>query len=255
MITRSKLSNYLNSLLNIYDYDDYCPNGLQIEGKEQIKKVAFAVSATKESIEKAVAIEADALIVHHGLFWKFHGTKKLTGPFYKRVAPIIKNDINLYGYHLPLDGHLEYGNAKAIADYLELVDQKPFGNHKGMHTGVKGKFKNKIKAIELKEKLTDILSHNVMHSSPNDDQVISSMGIITGGANSDWINAKRDGLDSYLTGEMSEHDWHEAKESGIHFYAGGHNATEQFGVQKLLEKISAEFEGLELFYLPSPNPA
>lgn len=255
MITRSKLNNYFNSLLNIYDYEDYCPNGLQIEGKDEIKKIAFAVSATKESIEKAVSIGADALIVHHGLFWKFHGTKKLTGPFYKRVAPIIKSNMNLFGYHLPLDGNMDYGNAKAIADLIELTDLRPFGNHKGMHTGVRGKLKTKISSTELKLKLEKILSHKVIHSSPNDDQLINSMGIITGGANSDWYLAKNEGLDSYLTGEISEHDWHEAKESGIHFYAGGHNATEQFGVQKLLEKLSSDFPDLELFYLPSSNPA
>ena len=255
MVSRTKLKNYLNSLLNIFEYQDYCPNGLQIEGKEEIKKIAFAVSATKDSIQKAVALGADALVVHHGLFWKFHGAKKLTGPFYQRVAPIIKSDMNLFGYHLPLDANLEVGNAKAIADYLQLTDLKAFGDYKGMPTGVKGKFKKKINAKQLKNSLENILGHNVMHASPDDEQDISSIGIITGGANSDWVSSQKEGLDSYLTGEMSEHDWHESKEAGIHFYAGGHNATESFGIQRLLERINKDFEGLELFYIPSSNPA
>ncbi|MCT4642667.1 MAG: Nif3-like dinuclear metal center hexameric protein [Bacteriovoracaceae bacterium] len=257
MITRKKLTNYLNGLLNIYDYTDYGPNGLQIEGRTQIKKIAFAVSATAYSVQKAIELQADALIVHHGLFWKFHGPKTLTGAFYKRAAPLVKNDISLFGYHLPLDGHMEVGNAAAIANLLELTDLKPFGDYKGMPTGVSGKFKEKINSKDLASKLEKILDHKVIHSSPNDNDEISSMGIITGGANSDWIMAKRKGLDSYLTGEISEHDWHEAKESNIHFYAGGHNATEQFGVQRLLERMSIDLKDkeLEFFYIPSSNPA
>lgn len=254
-VKRSDLEKFLNKLLNIYDYQDYGPNGLQIQGKEQISKIAFAVSATKESIEKAVAIEADALIVHHGLFWKFHGPKTLTGAFYKRVAPLIKNDINLFGYHLPLDAHLEVGNARAIADKIGLSKLKPFGDHKGMPTGVQGKLETDLLPSQLIQVIEEKLNHSVMHSCPDEKQKIKSIGIITGGANNDWILAKRAGLDAYITGEMSEHDWHEAKESGIHFFAAGHNATEQFGVQYLLKKINEQFSGPELFYLPSHNPA
>jgi len=254
MITRSKLNKELNNLLNIYDYSDYCPNGLQIQGTEEIKKICFAVSATKDSVQQAVAAKADALIVHHGLFWKFHGPKTLTGAFYHRTAPLIKNDINLFGYHLPLDAHLEYGNAKAVADLIELEDLKPFGDHKGMPTGVWGKFKTPIAPIELKTKLEKILEHSVIHASPNSNK-ISSMGIITGGANADWRSAKSLGLDSYLTGEISEHDWHEAQEDDLHFFAGGHNATEQFGIQKLMEYIQKKHPNIECLFIKSSNPA
>ena len=257
MIKRSTLVKHLNKLLNIYDYSDYGPNGLQIEGKDEIKKIAFAVSATRDSITKAVALEADALIVHHGLFWKFHGPKTLTGAFYKRVAPLVKNDINLLGYHLPLDGHIELGNAAAIAQRIGLNNLKEFGDHKGMHTGVKGKFSPAITPLQLKEKLEEVLNHKVIHSAPNDSK-IETMGIITGGANSDWLKAKYDNLDSYLTGEISEHDWHEAAEDNIHYFAGGHNATEQFGVQSLMKNIHETFNQnneLELFYIASNNPA
>ena len=99
------------------------------------------------------------------------------------------------------------------------------------------------------------LAHDVILSSPNDSAKIESLGIITGGANGAWIEAHRAGLDAYLTGEMSEHDWHEAKESGVHMFAGGHNATEAFGVQDLMTRVSEEFPGLETVYLASPNPA
>lgn len=256
MITQKELTQYINKYLNIYEYQDYGPNGLQINGKNEITKLAFAVSATKYSVAKAVELSADALIVHHGLFWKFHGPKTLTGAFYHRVAPLVKNDINLLGYHLPLDAHLEVGNAASIANLLKLEDIAPFGDHKGMPTGIKGKFKKALAPAELKQTLQEVLGHEIIHSSP-DNENIKSIGIITGGANSDWRHCIKNNLDAYLTGEISEHDWHEAQEDNIHFYAGGHNATEQFGVQSLMKHLHEKYsdKNLEFFYIPSENPA
>lgn len=256
MISRDLLVDDLNNKLMIKDFDDYGPNGLQIEGHASITKIAFAVSATRYTIDKAVELGANALIVHHGLFWKFHGPKTLTGSFFKRVEPLIRNNINLIGYHLPLDAHLELGNAAAIAEQIDLKDLSPFGNHKGMPTGVWGKFKNPMTGADLSKKLEKILSHSIIHAAP-DNKLIESIGIITGGANGDWRAAKALGLDAYLTGEISEHDWHEAQEDGVHFFAGGHNATEQFGVQKLLKYIYEKYQdkNLELFFIPVNNPA
>lgn len=254
-IETKTLNKYLRKLLTPEEFSDYGPNGLQIEGSDKIEKIAFAVSATKDSIAKAVEEKADALIVHHGLFWKFHGTRTLTGPFAKRVLPLVKNNINLFGYHLPLDAHIEYGNAASLAKLIGLEDLEAFGDYKGSPTGVKGKFKSPIDPIELKNKLAKVLNHEVIHSNPTEVPKISSMGIITGGANGDWIRAMRAGLDSYLTGEISEHDWHEAKESEVHFFAGGHHATEQFGIQALMEKVREDHASLELFYIDSENPA
>jgi dinuclear metal center YbgI/SA1388 family protein len=253
-IKAKELEKFLNSLLNIYEFQDYGPNGLQVEGTKEISKVAFSVSATKHSIAKAVEFGADALVVHHGLFWKFHGTKPIKGPFAKRVIPLIKNDINLYGYHLPLDAHPEVGNAAGIARQLGLSDQTPFGDYKGSSTGLKGKFEKPISREDLSEKLTQILSHEVIFSTPEDNRDIKSIGIITGGANSEWYLAMKEGLDAYLTGEMSEHDWHESAESGVTMFAGGHNATEQFGVQLLQKEIEKKFK-LECLFIESENPA
>ncbi|MAX65862.1 MAG: Nif3-like dinuclear metal center hexameric protein [Bacteriovoracaceae bacterium] len=256
MINTKDLVDYLNKLLNIYDYQDYGPNGLQIQGKSEIKKIAFAVSATKDSIAKAVEIKADMLIVHHGLFWKFHGPRAIKGSFYRRVAPLIKHDINLLGYHLPLDGHMEYGNAASLAKKIGLTSLLPFGDHKGMPTGVKGKFSQGVSPKELIKRLSEVLEHPIMHSAPN-DEIIKSMGIITGGANSDWRLCLSENLDSYLTGEMSEHDWNEAQEDNIHYFAGGHHATEKFGVQELMKHLHEKYTDneLEYFYIPSQNPA
>ncbi len=252
-ISRSELVNFLNNLLSPRLYNDYGPNGLQIEGSKTISKIAFAVSAQKKSVEASVREKADALIVHHGLFWKFHGTRTLTGPFAKRVLPLVKNDINLIGYHLPLDAHIEYGNAARIATQIGLESLEPFGDHKGMPTGVHGKFSTPIKADKLQSILEQVLDHKILYSNPDGDE-ISSMGIITGGANGDWIQSLKLGLDSYLTGEMSEHDYHESRESGIHMFAGGHNATERFGVLALKELIEKKFK-IECIFIDSENPA
>jgi dinuclear metal center YbgI/SA1388 family protein len=250
-----ELVKKLNRFLNIYDYQDYGPNGLQIEGKEEINHIVFAVSATRDSIEYSARLKACALIVHHGLFWKFHGPRPLTGAFGKRVIPIVQNNINLIGYHLPLDANLEVGNAATLARKIGLEDLKPFGEHKGMPTGVLGKLKTPIMPEILEKNLASLLNHSIIRSSPENAAPIKSMGIITGGANSDWVQAKRLGLDSYLTGEISEHDWHEAKESDIHFFAGGHNATEQFGVQALASWIKEQWPEVKVSFFESPNPA
>jgi len=254
LINREQLTTYLNEYLKIDSFKDYGPNGLQIEGRETVERVGFAVSATKQSIEEAIRNKVDTLIVHHGLFWSFHGIRTITGPFARRVKPLITNNINLIGYHLPLDAHHEVGNAAAIANKLELVTQKPFGDHKGSPTGIQGELPKPLKAKELKVILEKVLDHDVIISTPNPDQVIQNIGIITGGANGDWIHAEANGLDAYLTGEISEHDWHEAKEAGIHMFAGGHNATERFGVQELMAHLEEKFH-LECLYFDSPNPA
>lgn len=256
-VSQHELTLFLNEYLNCQEYQDYGPNGLQIEGKSDIKKIAFCVSATQESAQKAVEIQADALIVHHGLFWKFHGPKTLTGAFGKRVLPLAKNEINLYGYHLPLDAHLEVGNAATVAQLIDLRELEPFGDHKGMPTGVKGKFSGPLKGSEVQNKLQKALGHPVIHAANDPESEISTMGIITGGASGDWTHSAAQGLDAYLTGEIKEHDYHDSKEAGLHMFAGGHHATEQFGVQHLKEKIAERFadKELELVYIPIHNPA
>jgi dinuclear metal center YbgI/SA1388 family protein len=253
-ISRTDLSNYLNKLLNPEIFDDYGPNGLQIEGKEAILKIAFAVSATKDSIQQAIYQKADAMIVHHGLFWKFHGPRTITGPFAQRIKPLIEQNINLFGYHLPLDGHIQIGNAASLGRLIGLENIKPFGEGKirGSFHGVKGEIKSSTK--ELSARLKKILNHEILVSCPDENSVIHSVGIITGGANSEWKLALKEGLSAYITGEMSEHDWHEARESNIVMMAGGHHATEQFGIQSLMKKIQEDLN-MSCIYIDSENPA
>ena len=253
-IQRNELTTFFDALLEPARYPDYGPNGLQIEGSDTIEKIAFAVSATAQSAQAAVDQQAQALVVHHGLFWTFHGTRTLTGPFARRVFPLVRHRINLYGYHLPLDGHLEVGNAAALAHRIELDKLTPFGDYQGVSTGIQGILTLPLTAKELKQRLEQVLDHSVLLASPDPAEQIRSVGIITGGANGEWRQALLAGLDAYITGEMSEHDWHESQEAGIHMFAGGHHATEQFGIQDLMARVAATFD-VECVYLPCDNPA
>lgn len=254
MILQNDLLKYLNNLLTPEKFDDYCPNGLQIEGVREISKIAFAVSATLESIEKALEFSANALIVHHGLFWKFHGARPIVGPSGFRIKKIIKNDLNLFAYHLPLDGHLEIGNAASLAKLADITNLTPFGANKLGHMGVKGQFREATLVADFKKVLQEKLGHSVICSA-DDSLKIKTIGIITGGADNDWPLAKAMGLDAYLTGEMSEHHWHDSRESQVAMFAGGHHATEKFGIQNLMKKISQDFPKIETHFFDSPNPA
>jgi dinuclear metal center YbgI/SA1388 family protein len=254
MISRVQLKDYYQALLRPETYADYCPNGLQIEGAEHIERIAFAVSATRDSIHQAAENKADALVVHHGLFWTFHGAKPLTGTFAKRVFPLVKNSINLFGYHLPLDGHPDIGNAATLGQMIDCRQQQPFGDYKGSATGIKGVLEQPLTADALQQKLEAVLKRKVILATPDSQALIRSVGIITGGANSEWRLAEKQQLDAYITGEISEHDWHESQEAGIHMFAGGHNATEQFGIKALMEKTRQQF-AVDCFFINSENPA
>lgn len=253
-IDRIQLNDFYQNLLKPETFSDYCPNGLQIEGGGSIKTIAFAVSATLDSITRALGHKADALVVHHGLFWKFHGCKTITGTFAQRVKPLIEAQINLFAYHLPLDAHPDIGNAAQLGKRLGLQQQQPFGDFKGSPTGIRGALPMPVIADELKQILVDTLQHPVILASPDSSAAIQSIGIITGGANNDWQLAANQGLDAYITGEISEHDWHDSQEAGVHMFAGGHHATERFGIQALMQATRDQFN-IECIFFDSDNPA
>jgi dinuclear metal center YbgI/SA1388 family protein len=253
--TQLNLKNYLDQLLSSSLFEDYGPNGLQVSGKEDVKRVAFAVSATQESLNEAIAWGADAVIVHHGILWKHQGARTITGGWGERVKLCVKNDLNLFAYHLPLDAHPEVGNAAALGQELGLQSQEPFGLHKRQPLGIKGVFPHAIKAQELKTKLEGILNHQVVLATHDEQASIKSIGIITGGANNEWPEAMKDGLDAYLTGEISEYNWHDAIEAQVHYFAGGHHATEKFGIQALMKRMKKDFPHLEVKFFDSNNPA
>lgn len=254
-IARAELSAFLTQLLVPGQFQDYGPNGLQIEGRDTVSKLAFAVSATADSVAKAIAWGADTLIVHHGLFWQFHGPRAITGSFAKRVKPLIQHEINLYGYHLPLDAHLEIGNAAGLARRLGLGELAAFALYKGSHLGCSGRLPEAIPAATLSARLQQVCDHQVLMSSPSPDTPVQSVGIVTGGGNRYWKEARAQGLDAFITGEMSEHDWNEAKEDGICYLAAGHHATERFGVLDLKDALERRFSGISCTFIDSENPA
>ncbi len=253
MISNTKLENYLNELLNAQSFSDYCPNGLQVEGNSNICKIAFAVSATIESITKAAEEKADALIVHHGILWDHQGAKKITGSHGKRIQLLIQNNINLYAYHLPLDGHPKLGNAAQIAQALKLKKLKPFAQFKNQFIGICGTFSPPITAGTLAILLEKKLNHSIISTAAK-NQMIVSLGIVTGGANKYFDHALEYGLDAFLTGEISEHNWNDAKESKVAYFAGGHYATEQWGIWALQKNLKKKFNKIDSFYIPSLNP-
>jgi dinuclear metal center YbgI/SA1388 family protein len=254
-VTQGNLLAYLNNLLTPGLFEDYAPNGLQVEGKTHLKRLAFAVSATQDSLKKAIEWGADGLVVHHGIFWKHQGARTVTGPWGERVKLCIKNDLNLFAYHLPLDGHLEVGNAAALGQKLGLKNIEPFALHKKQPLGIKGEFSRPKKVSELKLELGKLLNHTIILASPDETKAITTIGIVTGGANNEWVEALKDGLDAYLTGEISEYNWHDSIEAGIHYFAGGHHATEKFGPQCLMDKVKKDFPDLEVTFFDSENPA
>ena len=250
---RNKLTQYLNDFLQIDQFEDYGPNGLQVEGSVEVERVAFSVSATVESALGACEGQAQALIVHHGLFWHSFGTRVLVGAFKKRVAPLLSGKINLYGYHLPLDAHREVGNAAGLAQAIEMEVEGPFGDYKGSPTGVWGQLSAPMAPGDFRSRLEKAIGREAFYSAPEHSSSLKTIGIITGGAGSDWPLALDRGLDAYITGEMSEHHWHDSRESGLHMFAGGHHATERFGVLALKKHLEEKFS-LDCFFVDSQNP-
>jgi dinuclear metal center YbgI/SA1388 family protein len=252
-LTREKLDLFLKQYLEVSKFDDYCLNGLQVEGCEEIKKICFSVSASRENIIKAISLKTHALIVHHGIFWKNNPVDSITGPLKGRITPLIKNNTNLFAYHLPLDGHLKIGNAAVIASKLGLFKIEPFCEYKGSAIGVKGVLKKSLSIKMFESKLEKILNHKITISSPSNNLSLKSIGIVTGGGGSFHKFAAKENLDAYLTGEISENDWFDAKEAGLCLFAGGHNATEEFGILTLMKLIEKKYK-VDCYFLKSDNP-
>ncbi len=254
-IPRQDLEHYFRALLRTELFEDYAPNGLQVEGKASVDKVAFAVSATQDSIAEALDWGADALVVHHGVFWKHQGARPLTGAWGERVSLAVRAQLNLFAYHLPLDAHPEVGNAAALARALGLTDLTAFGPHKKQFLGIQGRLPSSPPASQFARHAEKVLGHSVLLASHDSNAPVRTLGIVTGGANNDWGHALDAGLDAYLTGEISEYNWHDAREARVHYFAGGHHATEKFGPQALMARMLADMPQLQARFFDSPNPA
>lgn len=251
---RDKLFAHLDEYLGVSQFKDYCPNGLQVEGTSQVEKIALGVSVNQALIDQAIEWGADTIMAHHGLFWR-GDPQRLTGFRRNRLKAVLENDINVAGYHLPLDAHPQVGNNACIARELGLVDTFMFGSAGGQPLGLAGTLKSAVPAAELLRKVIDICdsdAENVV-SFLNGPALVQKVGVITGGGGKmieDAIDAE---VDFYITGEPEEPSMGIAAEAGIHFVAAGHHRTETFGIKALGEHIAARF-GVETRFFEISNP-
>jgi dinuclear metal center YbgI/SA1388 family protein len=217
-----------------------------------VSRIVTGVSAQRELVERAIAEQAQLVLVHHGLFWDFLPTG-LTPVLAERLRPLFKHDVALAAYHLPLDAHAELGNNAILADRLGCERHEPFGAFKGVPIGRAGTFPGDgVPAAELFERVREVTARapTVFDAGP---ERVRRIGIVSGSAADMLPEAIALGLDAFLTGEPKEHVMADAREAGIHFIAAGHYATETFGIRALGDWLARRFE-LEHVWVDIPNP-
>lgn len=241
----SEYSKLLTDRLDLNGFDDISLNGVQIESEDrELKKVAFAVDACYETIDKAVSEGADILVVHHGLFWG--QPLAISGSHYKRVKRAIEGGLSLFAAHIPLDAHPVYGNNAQMAFHLGMKEFDPFGEWRGKSIGVKGKLPFPMSVEEVARLLGfDLVFSDILI---NNKDKVESVGIISGGAGSDVADAISAELDLFITGEIGHENFHVAKEAGINVIGGGHYRSEVFGVKALMRMSEKEL-GLECVFI------
>ena len=252
MISLNELVSYTNALLDINAFRDYGPNGLQIEGRAEIKTLISGVTASQALIEAAVDEGADAILVHHGYFWKGEdpcivGIKK------QRIAHLLDAGISLLAYHLPLDAHPELGNNVCLAKELGFAIKGTFGEGPGPDIAFHGELAKPLSGDQLAGLLIKRLGRTPLHI-PGQTEKIKTIGWCSGGAQGMIDLAASKGFDAYLTGEVSEQTVHIARETGIHFYAAGHHATERYGAPTLGAHLAKQFD-LTHQFIDIDNPA
>jgi dinuclear metal center YbgI/SA1388 family protein len=245
------LIGHLDELLEPGAFRDYGPNGLQVPGTDDVTAVVTGVSAQLELFEAAARLRAQLVVTHHGLFWDFH-PRSISPAMKRRLRVLFDNDISLAGYHLPLDAHPEIGNNALICEALGLERAEPFGEHRGQAVGFVGRSAGGIPFGELRSRCARAFGQEpfAWDAGP---ETVRTVGIVSGAAASSFGEAIALGLDAFLTGEPAEHVMADARESGTHFIAGGHYATETFGVRRLGELLSERF-GVEHHFVEVPNP-
>lgn len=243
------LENYLNNYFEISDYKDYAPNGLQIQGNRDIKKIITGVTACQDLIDSAIQEDADAIVVHHGYFWKGE-SYPIVGIKYERIAKLIKNGIHLFGYHLPLDGHREIGNNILLAKKLNLNNLEFF------ETGAKPDI-SIIADCDLSLDSFSKLIEEKLNRKPTvikANQQNKKVAICTGGAQDFIEYAYNAGADTFISGEISERTTHIARELGINYIAAGHHATEKEGAKAIAKLLEQNFN-LKTKFIDIDNPA
>lgn len=255
-INNIELEQLLNRTLNSHAIHDYAPNGLQVEGKRTIRKIITGVTACQALLNYAAEQQADAVLVHHGYFWK-NENPLIRGMKGQRIRTLLTHDINLYAYHLPLDIHPELGNNAVLAAMLGIENLQPLESS-AVSIPVYGTLKTALSAEALAQRLEKLLQRKPLHCGDGvyglAKQTIRTVGICTGGGQDYLDLAASQGIDAFISGEISERTTHIAREQGIHFYAAGHHATERYGVKKLGEWLQQHY-GLEVEFKDIDNQA
>jgi len=247
---RDELITYLDEYLRVKEIEDDSQNGLQVEGPGEVRKVAFAVDGCQATFERAAAVGAQLIIVHHGIFW--NKPLRLTGPLFGRVKMLIEGDCGLYAVHLPLDLHPEVGNNAELARLLELKDIRTFGEYHGSKVGIGGALNPPILLDMLVERLTQTTGEPPARVLAHGPAEASQVGCISGGAAFLMDQVAEAGFDTFVTGEVSHSFFHYAAEWGLNVVYGGHYATETLGVKALARHLEEKF-GLATTFLDIPT--
>lgn len=249
MVELKALVDSIDSLLDVSRFKDYAPNGLQLEGKSEVHRIISGVTASQALIDAAIEAKADAILVHHGWFWRGED-QRIVGMKKRRIKALLENDISLLGYHLPLDAHPELGNNAQLAKKLGFVSDGVM-NAEGV--GNYGHIEGALTVTELSEHMQQQLQRTPTVVSAG-DHPIKTIAWCTGGAQGYIQQAIALGVDAFVSGEISEQTTHEARENGVHYFAAGHHATERYGAPALGEYLANQFN-LEHQFIDIDNPA
>jgi len=247
MPNRDQIIQYIQQLLTPEVFEDYCVNGLQVQGKAEIKKIVLGVSVSERLFKQAVAARADMIIVHHGLFWKnAPNPMQISGALYHRLRILIQNEINLLGYHLPLDAHPEIGNNAQIVEKLGLNLEKP------VDVGFLANFTQPIPFDSFKKAVEQKLETSTFALNYGAKQVQKVL-VISGGSSPGFMQAIEHGADTFLAGDIRENVVRTIEELGLNFINAGHYNTEKFGVQALGKRLEKQFS-IDCEFIDIPNP-
>lgn len=244
----SELNDYIGRLLEISRFRDYCPNGVQVEGRTEIRRIATGVTASQRLLEAATAWGADAILVHHGYFWR-NEDATVTGIKKRRIAHLLQHDVSLLAYHLPLDAHAELGNNAQLALRLGMLPQGRFGEQ---DIAWHGELRQPQTLGQFAAHITHTLQRTPLIIG-NNERPLRRIAWCSGGAQGYFEQAVALGVDAFLTGEISEQNVHVAEETGIAFIAAGHHATERYGAQALGEHLARQFN-IEHRFFDMDNP-
>ena len=252
MASLEELTDYINHFLQIERFNDYCPNGLQVEGKKDVHSVVTGVTASQALIDKACDKQADAILVHHGYFWR-NEEVCITGMKRRRIGSLLENNISLLAYHLPLDAHPEVGNNVQLARTLNIEVDGELRDQSNHLCGMYGHLAQLTSAENFKQQIDHLLQRKSTHIHAGTSD-ITTIGWCTGAGQNFIEVAAQQKLDAYISGEISEATTHTAREAKIHYFAAGHHATERYGVQALAEHL-AKYFGIEHEFVDVDNPA